>query len=131
MNSAIVPAAMEKAARTFQYSPGVDCGAWIFISGQVGRGVDGRPIEDPEGQFVAAFENVGAVLAEVGLTFADIVDLTTFHTSFDDFELFAEVKSRYLATEPYPAWTGIGAGALAIPGLLVEIKAVAQRSPSG
>ena len=39
--------------------------------------------------------------------------------------LFAEVKARFLASAPYPAWSAIGVHELALPGLLVEIKATA------
>lgn len=100
-----------------------------MISGQVGRDETGSAIADPEGQFVAAFENVGAILKEARLSYADIVDLSTFHTSFDSFALFVDVKNRFLASEPYPAWTAVGVTALALPGLLVEIKALARREP--
>jgi enamine deaminase RidA (YjgF/YER057c/UK114 family) len=128
MSSAVVPPAMAETARRYSYSPGLDSGEWVFVSGQVGRDEAGNVIEDPEAQFVKAFENVGAILREVGLSFESIVDLSTFHTTFECFELFAEVKNRYLCAAPYPAWTGVGVSALALPGLLVEIKAIARRS---
>ena len=127
MSSAVVPQGMEGPARRYSYSPGLASGDWLFISGQVGRDEAGNVIEDPEAQFVTAFENVGAILREAGLSFGNIVDLTTFHTSFERFELFAEVKDRYLSATPHPAWTGVGVSALALQGLLVEIKAIARR----
>jgi enamine deaminase RidA (YjgF/YER057c/UK114 family) len=102
-------------------------GEWLFVSGQVGRNETGSAIEDPEAQFVQAFENVGAILREADFSFRHIVDLSTFHTTFETFPLFAEVKDRYLADPPHPAWTGVGVTALALPGLLVEIKAIARR----
>ena len=129
MTSAIIPPSMQKNARRFGYSPGVECGEWVMISGQVGRDETGNAIADPEAQFVAAFENVGAILNAANLSYADIVDLSTFHTSFDSFALFVDVKNRFLTSEPYPAWTGVGVSALALPGLLVEIKALARRQP--
>lgn len=39
--------------------------------------------------------------------------------------LLAQVKERFFTTGPYPAWTGIGVGELALPGLLLEVKATA------
>jgi enamine deaminase RidA (YjgF/YER057c/UK114 family) len=52
------------------------------------------------------------------------VDLVTYHTDMRDLMRFMEVKNRYF-TKDYPAWTAIGVSALAMPGLLVEIKATA------
>jgi len=52
------------------------------------------------------------------------VDLVTYHTDMRDIMRFLEVKNRYF-TKDYPAWTAIGVSALAMPGLLVEIKATA------
>ena len=66
------------------------------------------------------------MLSEAGATFANVISMTTYHTTFDSFEVFAEVKKRYLSVEPYPTWTGIGVSALALPGLLVEIQTIAR-----
>ena len=124
---AIVPEEMQGTAEAFSYSPGISCGEWVFVSGQVGRNSLGEVVRDPESQFVVAFENLGTVLREAGLSFGHVVDLTTYHTTFEHFPLFAEIKNRYLSEAPHPAWTGVGVSALALPGLLVEIKAIAQR----
>jgi enamine deaminase RidA (YjgF/YER057c/UK114 family) len=35
--------------------------------------------DDPAEQFTQAFENLGALLAEAGLTFADVVEMTSHH----------------------------------------------------
>jgi enamine deaminase RidA (YjgF/YER057c/UK114 family) len=123
---AIVPAEMRATAEAFSYSPGTRSGDWVFVSGQVGRNSLGEVVQDPEAQFVTAFENLGTVLRAAGLSFGHIVDLTTYHTTFEQFPLFVAVKDRYLFEVPHPAWTGVGVSELALPGLLVEIKAVAR-----
>jgi enamine deaminase RidA (YjgF/YER057c/UK114 family) len=41
-----------------------------------------------------------------------------------DIMLFLQVKDRYF-TQDYPTWTATSSPALAMPGLLVEIKATA------
>jgi hypothetical protein len=74
---------------------------------------------------VAAFEQVRAVLAEAGLDFSDVVELTTFHVGLEHLRVFGAVKDRHLAA-PYPAWTAIGVSALAFPGGLAEVKVTAQ-----
>ena len=91
----------------------------------MGRDATGTVVLDPERQFATAFENLDAVLAAAGTSLAHVVELTTYHTAMEHLALFAEVKSRFLTTTPYPAWSAIGVQELALPGLLVEIKATA------
>jgi enamine deaminase RidA (YjgF/YER057c/UK114 family) len=127
MKRALVPQELSRPSAAFNYSPGVlvEGGRLVICSGQVGRDAAGVPIPDPVEQYVAAFENVGRVLAEAGAGFEDVVELVTFHTSFERFELFTAVKDRYVTGPVLPAWTGVGVSELALPGLLVEIKATA------
>lgn len=126
---AVIPAETAGAAGGYQYSPGVIVPAGsdlLFVSGQVGRDTNGQVVLDPERQFVTAFENLRLILGQAGVTMAAVVEITTYHTSMADLALFAAVKARYLDTVPYPAWTAIGVGELALPGLRVEIKATAR-----
>ena len=51
--------------------------------------------------------------------------MVTYHLDMRDLTLFMEVKNRYF-TGRVPAWTGIGVTALAMPGLVVEIKCTAR-----
>ena len=125
---AVIPPSAAGPAASYQYSPGVivPAGDLLFLSGQIGRDTAGNVVADPEQQFVTAFENLQAILVEAGATMADVVDITTFHTSMADLAIFAEVKARFLSTTPHPAWTAIGITELALPGVLVEIKATAR-----
>ncbi len=121
----VVPASQQHFYDRFHFAPAVRAGELLLCSGQIGAGADGRPPADPETQFVAAFEQLGAVLREAGLDFSDVVELTTFHVGMQHLQSFAGVKNRYLA-EPYPAWTAIGVSELAFPGGLVEVRATAR-----
>jgi len=126
---AVIPTAMAQPANSYRYSPGVIVPAGsdlLFVSGQVGRDAEGQVVLDPERQFVTAFENLRSILEHAGAVMSNVVEITTYHTSMADLALFAEVKARYLDTTPYPAWTGIGVGELALPGLRVEIRATAR-----
>lgn len=123
---AVVPEAHEGAARSARYSPALRVGNVIHVSGQVGRDSALRAIADPLAQYRAAFANVELVLGEAGASLSDVVDLMTFHTSFDDFDVFRQVKDDYFTVEPYPAWTAVGVTALAVPGILVEIRCTAM-----
>ena len=121
----VVPASQQVFYDRFHFAPAVRSGELLLCSGQIGAGTDGRPQADPETQFVAAFEQLGAVLREAGLEFSDVVELTTFHVGMQHLQTFAGVKDRYLG-EPYPAWTAIGVSQLALPGGLVEVRATAR-----
>ena len=121
----VLPASQKHFYERFHFAPAVRTGELLLCSGQIGAGPDGRPPADPETQFVAAFEQVKAVLAEAGLDFSDVVEATTFHVGMQHLRTFATVKDRYLAA-PYPAWTAIGVSELAFPGGLVEVRVTAR-----
>jgi len=121
----VVPKQMEVIKQRFHYNPGVKAGNLRFIAGQVGRDANLNVVEGKEAQFVQAFENLKSVLTAAGAAFDDIVEMVTYHTDMRDLQLFMSVKDRYYTGE-YPAWTGVGVTALAMPGLMVEIKCVAM-----
>jgi enamine deaminase RidA (YjgF/YER057c/UK114 family) len=124
----VIPAAMQPMYDRFHFAPAVRAGELLLCSGQIGIGPDGRAIADPAAQITAAFENVKAVLAEAGLGFGDVVELTTYHAGgMQHLATFMQVKDRYLS-QPYPAWTAIGVVELAVSGGLVEIRATARRA---
>ncbi len=120
----IIPQGMENLYEKFHYAPAVRVDNTLYIAGQVGRDEELQVVEGAQAQFTQAFENLKKVLEAAGATMEDVVDLVTYHTDMRDIMLFLEVKNRYF-TQDYPAWTAIGTPALAMPGLLVEIKATA------
>jgi enamine deaminase RidA (YjgF/YER057c/UK114 family) len=120
----IIPDEMRVIHERFNYIPAVRVGDVVHIAGQVGRDANLNVVEGKEAQFAQAFENLGIVLRAAGCGFEDVVDMITYHTDMRDLQLFMKVKDRYM-TEDFPAWTGIGTTALAMPGLEVEIKATA------
>lgn len=123
--SDIVPPGMEVIHERFHYSPGVLVDGTLYIAGQVGRDANLRVVEGTEAQFVQAFENVKKVLTAAGAGFDDVVEMVTYHVDMRDLPLFMQVKDRYFGAR-VPAWTGIGVTALAMPGLIVEIKCTAR-----
>ncbi len=121
----IVPEGMEVIRERFNYSPGVIVGDTLYIAGQVGRDAELNVLEGAQAQYVQAFENVARVLSAAGANFENVVDMVTYHIDITDIANFMTVKDRYFVNH-VPAWTGIGVTALAMPGLLVEIKCVAK-----
>ena len=127
----IVPDTMILLAERAGYAPAVKVGTTLYCAGQVGRTADLQVIEDPEQQFLAAWENLRQVLAAGGCSFEDVVEMTTYHIDMNQhMPLFRQVKDSLFPRNTC-AWTCIGVSELAKPGLLVEIKCIAvQRSAS-
>jgi enamine deaminase RidA (YjgF/YER057c/UK114 family) len=124
---AIVPAGSETSYQRFHFAPAFRVGDTIYISGVIGRGPDGSVPAVAADEFAAVFAELGSVLAASGCTFADIVDITSFHTDMPaTLGTFMKIKDTVIA-EPYPAWTAIGCTALAVLGARVEVKVVAVK----
>lgn len=123
---AVIPPGMETVYEKIGYAPALKVGDTVYVSGQIGRDSALQLVEGREAQIAQAFDNLGRVLAAAGASFADVVDLTSFHTDMRDLPLFMQVRNRYLRAHPLPAWTAVGAHMLGgVPGYIVEIKAVA------
>ena len=81
---------------------------------------------DTEKAYVRAFDALGDTLKRAGVTWDDVVSITTYHIDpGKQLETFARVKARYMKSPP-PAWSAIGTTALLQPGALVEIAVVAH-----
>ncbi|MER7495056.1 RidA family protein [Streptomyces pharetrae] len=118
----------------FGYSHAVSApGELVFIAGQYASDADtGAPVP---GDFAAQVElslaNLGRALAGVGLSFEHVVRLGSFVVAHGPGKL--EILGKALHTvfgERLPAQTLSGVAALALPGMLFEIDAVAVR-PAG
>src|SRR5262249_59738666 len=62
------------------YSHGIEVppnARWLYVSGQVGAGRDGKPLEGIAAQTRQVFENIKAILASAGMSVADAVKMTS------------------------------------------------------
>lgn len=132
IGGSILPESMTEDYREFHLSPGFEAGGLVFISGQIGADVEGNVPKTPAEQAQCAFERIGIILKEAGLSFQDLVSIISHHVGdvTQIFDWFPEVKDSYLK-EPYPAWTALGVSGLAIPGVVVEISAIAKSAGNG
>lgn len=122
----VIPAWMQPMYDTYHFAPAVVDGDYLRCSGMIGLNPDLAVSPIPTAQFTAAFQNLQGLLAAEGLTFADVVEMTTYHVGLQaHLEAFTEVKDTFL-TAPYPAWTAVGISELATPGALVEIAITAR-----
>lgn len=151
---AIIPPALRAVHDRWHFAPAVRAGDLVFCSGIIGTSPDGNPpanglagaeattadpgaplaaliaVRDPAAQFATAFEALSAILAAAGTNLAHVVELTTYHVDMArHMESFMQVRARYLAP-PYPAWTAVEVAGLAVPGGLVELRAVARMPPT-
>jgi enamine deaminase RidA (YjgF/YER057c/UK114 family) len=122
----VIPKGQENFYEQFHFAPAVKDGDRLYCSGVIGVGPDGKPAADPETQFTHAFESLKSVLTTAGVTFDEVVEMTTFHVGLQkNLPAFMKVKDKYMKA-PYPSWTAIGITELAFPGGLVEIKVIAR-----
>jgi len=101
----------------------------VFVSGQVGVHLDGRPVDpDARGQARQALANLGAIIADLGLTPAHVAKLNTLIVGADNVAGFRaardEVFPVWYPDGDVPAHTLAVVAGLAAPELLVEIEAV-------
>jgi enamine deaminase RidA (YjgF/YER057c/UK114 family) len=100
----------------------------VFFAGQLGVDTSGAFVGAPgdfKAQTVQAFENLKAALEAVGANFGHLVKINNYLVDIERNMLaFRDVRDRYLVSPP-PASTTIGVPALARPGGLFEIEAVA------
>src|SRR5262245_20945239 len=105
------------------YSPAIlaDAGKMLFISGQGPEDIHA----DMETQIRQTFDRIGILLKEAGATWSNVVIIRSYWVHMlRDLPIFRKVRRDYLV-EPYPASTAVGTPELAIPGLELEIEAVA------
>jgi enamine deaminase RidA (YjgF/YER057c/UK114 family) len=114
-------------ARGFTHVVVAADGRTVYIAGQVAIDSVGRLVGagDLRAQGEQVFINLGRALASVGGTFADLVKTTTFITSAAQGGSLREVRSKYIDPTRPPANTLVYVSSLAVPGLLVEVEAIA------
>jgi 2-iminobutanoate/2-iminopropanoate deaminase len=109
------------------YSQAIALGNLLFCAGQI-------PLDPATGEIVGTdvtaqtervCENIRAVLAANGMTFAEVVKTTVFLTTMDDFAAMNAVYAKHFP-EPYPARSTVAVAGLP-RGARVEIEVTAAR----
>ncbi len=109
------------------YSVATEAHGLVFISGQVAidPATGERAPDDVAAQTELVMENIGKILADLGLGYQDIVKTTIFLADIADFPTVNQVYGRYVGGQP-PARSTFQAGALP-GGFKVEIEVIAAR----
>ena len=98
----------------------------VLCSGQVAITADDQIPEDAGAQAELCFEAIGAILAEAGMSFADVIRVSAFVTRREDFPAYMAVHDRY-TLDPKPVSTLLIVGGFTRPEFLVEVEVTAAR----
>src|SRR5438093_11031264 len=101
----------------------------VFVSGQVSMDADGKLVApgDFAGQARQVYANLRAALEGAGVAPADVAKLTTYVVGYKP-ELrssLAAARAMIFGAAELPASTLVGVPALAEPGYLLEVEAIA------
>src|ERR1041384_3181374 len=109
----------------YHFTQATRVGDMVWVSGQVGIDADMRPGKGLSEQARLAFGGLKTVLEAAGGALGDVVELITFHIDLRGGSAeFGKVKDEFFPSN-YPSWSAGGVTQLAMPELLVEIRAVA------
>ena len=108
------------------YSQAVDCGPFVFASGQIP--IDPATGNIPEGiteQTRQSLSNVKAILEAAGLTMDNVVKTTVFLADMNDFAAMNAVYAEAFSA-PFPARSAVAVRTLP-KNVLVEIEVIAAK----
>jgi 2-iminobutanoate/2-iminopropanoate deaminase len=129
MNQPVRPTSIRPPFARYSHGILVPPGAQLlFTSGQLGVRPDDAIPEDVEAQAVLCFENIRAILAEAGMSFADVVRFNAFVTDRAYFPVYGEVRGRYVSGDAF-ASTLIVVSGFTRPEFKIEVEATAARMP--
>lgn len=100
----------------------------LYCSGQTATRADGTPQHagDMGAQVALSLDNLEAVLAEAGMTLADVIRLDVYTTDVESLlQHYGVLASRLGAAQVAPTTTMLEVTRLAIAGQMVELEATA------
>jgi enamine deaminase RidA (YjgF/YER057c/UK114 family) len=115
---------MRKVMEEWGFSDVVVAGDTAYLSGVVvGLGPEETNLE---AAYARTFQLIGTILQRAGLSWDDVVDITTFHTELaTQMPAITAVKNRHVKA-PFPAWTAVEVSRLIPDRGITEIKLVAK-----
>lgn len=104
-------------------------GRTIYFAGQLGVDMDNKFVGAPgdfRAQCIKAHDNMTLALESTGAKWSDVVKINNFLVDIlPNMPAYREIRDRYLNPAAPPVSTTIGVPALARPGALFEIEAIA------
>lgn len=110
------------------YTDAVSFGDLLFVSGCAPVDADLNLVGpgDSVAQMRQVLDNMGRILAAGGLDFTDVLKVTVYVTNMDDRAAINGVRQEYFG-DSRPASTLVEVSRLAIPGMRVEMDAIAGK----
>lgn len=106
------------------YVQGISTGSMVYTSGQLGIDMStGKLAEGVEAQAHASMKNLGEILKQAGVSYANVVKTTVFVQDLGDFATVNKIYESYFDGN-FPARSCVEVAKLPM-GALVEIEAVA------
>lgn len=103
------------------FSEAVRVGDILYLSGQLGRGPDGKLPDGIEAQTKQTLDNIGATLKLAGLGYSDVFHCTAMLSDMELWPAFNSVYVTYFPEGKRPARSAFGANGLAL-GALIELE---------
>ena len=125
--AAVVPAPLQPIYDGYCFAPAVRVGNDLYLSGIMGYNADQSVPDDLATQIGNIFDQMAMVLAEAGASLSDVFSLTSYHVGdlIGQMPTFIGIQAERLG-KPHPAWTAIGTTQLALPGIMLEVSAIAR-----
>jgi 2-iminobutanoate/2-iminopropanoate deaminase len=103
------------------FSEAVRVGDILYLSGQLGRGTDGKLPDGIEAQTRQTLDNIGATLKSTGLGYEDVFHCTAMLSDMANWPAFNKVYVTYFPEGKRPARSAFGTSGLAL-GALIELE---------
>ena len=113
-------------AEQFRISQAVQVGNTVYVSGQGPLDPEGNIVgtDDMAAQSRQVFANLRTVLASAGATVDDVVKITCFITDTSRYAEYSAARAEAFPNN-IPASSTVTVADLVLPGMLVEVEAVA------
>lgn len=108
------------------FSPAVLVDGTLYVSGQLGRDPKTQKVpSDFEAEVRQVLDNIGIILREANMTYADVVSVQVYMTDVEQFQKMNAVYITYFKANR-PARTTVGVAKLAAPDVHLEITVTAR-----
>ena len=122
---ALTPSSLRRPFARYSHAIEVPAGRRLVVcAGQLGMTADDRVPESAREQAEICFANISAILAEAGLTLADVVRINAYVSDRAYLAEYMEVRDR-LVSDPPPASTLLLVSGFARPEFKVEVEVIA------
>ena len=109
------------------FNPAVLADGTLYVSGQIGRDLKTQKVpEDFDAEVRQVLDNIGIILREAKMNYADVVSVQVYLTDMSLFQRMNNIYTTYFKTDR-PSRTTVQVVKLAAPEAHLEITVTARR----